>query len=163
MIFTDCFISRRVLQMLLGMYRCTDIPGKFVWQPGSLTQAVSKGYWILLEDIDHAPLDVVSVLPYQSLSSTLFVLGTIGIYVFTRCRVRSSDIRAAAADGEQEADHSRPGGLHSGCPWLPVLRYETVRNNNGESVRVSTANFRATTMLVMLLHDLHSNLVLFWQ
>ncbi len=45
--------------MLLGMYRCTDIPGKFVWQPGSLTQAVSKGYWILLEDIDHAPLDVV--------------------------------------------------------------------------------------------------------
>lgn len=47
-------------QMLLGMYRCTDIPGKFVWQPGSLTQAVSKGHWILLEDIDHAPLDVVS-------------------------------------------------------------------------------------------------------
>lgn len=45
--------------MLLGMYRCTDVPGKFVWQPGSLTQAVSKGYWILLEDIDHAPLDVV--------------------------------------------------------------------------------------------------------
>ncbi|KAF5899322.1 midasin-like, partial [Clarias magur] len=48
--------------MLLGMYRCTDVPGKFVWQPGSLTQAVSKGYWILLEDIDHAPLDVISVL-----------------------------------------------------------------------------------------------------
>eukprot|EP00064_Thunnus_orientalis_P021833 superscaffoldBa00006893_g22001 len=49
-------------KMLLGMYRCTDIPGKFVWQPGTLTQAVSKGQWILLEDIDHAPLDVVSVL-----------------------------------------------------------------------------------------------------
>uniref|UniRef100_A0A674DWW2 Midasin n=1 Tax=Salmo trutta TaxID=8032 RepID=A0A674DWW2_SALTR len=49
-------------KMLLGMYRCTDIPGKFVWQPGSLTQAVSKGHWILLEDIDHAPLDVISVL-----------------------------------------------------------------------------------------------------
>ncbi|XP_029902559.1 midasin isoform X2 [Myripristis murdjan] len=49
-------------KMLLGMYRCTDIPGKFVWQPGALTQAVSKGQWILLEDIDHAPLDVISVL-----------------------------------------------------------------------------------------------------
>lgn len=48
-----------VSQMLLGMYRCTDIPGKFVWQPGTLTQAVTKGQWILLEDIDHAPLDVV--------------------------------------------------------------------------------------------------------
>lgn len=45
--------------MLLGMYRCTDVPGEFVWQPGTLTQAATKGYWILLEDIDYAPLDVV--------------------------------------------------------------------------------------------------------
>lgn len=45
--------------MLLGMYRCTDGPGEFVWQPGTLTQAVTKGHWILLEDIDYAPLDVV--------------------------------------------------------------------------------------------------------
>nr|XP_015209182.1 PREDICTED: midasin [Lepisosteus oculatus] len=49
-------------KMLLGMYRCTDVPGKFVWQPGTLTQAVASGHWILLEDIDHAPLDVISVL-----------------------------------------------------------------------------------------------------
>ncbi|KAK2856665.1 hypothetical protein Q5P01_005400 [Channa striata] len=49
-------------KILLGMYRCTDIPGKFVWQPGTLTKAVSEGQWILLEDIDHAPLDVISVL-----------------------------------------------------------------------------------------------------
>ncbi|XP_028997386.1 midasin [Betta splendens] len=49
-------------KLLLGMYRCTDIPGKFVWQPGTLTQAVAEGHWILLEDIDHAPLDVISVL-----------------------------------------------------------------------------------------------------
>ncbi|KAM9316620.1 LOW QUALITY PROTEIN: midasin [Gastrophryne carolinensis] len=49
-------------KMLLGMYRCTDIPGEFVWQPGSLTQAVANGLWILLEDIDYAPLDVISVL-----------------------------------------------------------------------------------------------------
>ncbi|XP_060128572.1 midasin isoform X2 [Zootoca vivipara] len=47
---------------LLGMYRCTDVPGEFMWQPGTLTQAVSKGHWILLEDIDYAPLDVISVL-----------------------------------------------------------------------------------------------------
>ncbi|KAM4694301.1 midasin [Discoglossus pictus] len=49
-------------KMLLGMYRCTDIPGEFVWQPGTLTQAVTSGHWILLEDIDYAPLDVISVL-----------------------------------------------------------------------------------------------------
>ncbi|XP_069743424.1 midasin [Narcine bancroftii] len=49
-------------KMLLGMYRCADVPGEFVWQPGSLTQAVMNGHWLLLEDIDYAPLDVISVL-----------------------------------------------------------------------------------------------------
>ncbi|XP_058518315.1 midasin-like [Ochotona princeps] len=52
---TDC-------KMLLRIYRCTDVPGEFVWQPGTLTQAVTKGHWILVEDIDYALLDVVSVL-----------------------------------------------------------------------------------------------------
>ncbi|XP_014672453.1 PREDICTED: midasin-like [Priapulus caudatus] len=47
---------------LIGTYRCTDVPGEFVWQPGSLTQAVTNGYLLLLEDIDYAPMDVVSVL-----------------------------------------------------------------------------------------------------
>lgn len=57
------------LQMLLGMYRCTDVPGEFVWQPGTLTQAATKGHWILLEDIDYAPLDVVCHLTDYSLIS----------------------------------------------------------------------------------------------
>ncbi|XP_029647301.1 midasin-like [Octopus sinensis] len=47
---------------LLGIYQCTDVPGEFVWQPGILTRAVSEGYWVLLEDIDHAPMDVISLL-----------------------------------------------------------------------------------------------------
>eukprot|EP00057_Strongylocentrotus_purpuratus_P012494 XP_011666968.1 PREDICTED: midasin-like [Strongylocentrotus purpuratus] len=47
---------------LLGTYRCTDIPREFVWQAGALTQAVTHGHWILLEDIDYAPMDVISVL-----------------------------------------------------------------------------------------------------
>ncbi|KAK3879278.1 hypothetical protein Pcinc_016138 [Petrolisthes cinctipes] len=47
---------------LLGTYTCTPTPGEFVWHPGSLTQAVSKGYWLLLEDLDYAPMDVISIL-----------------------------------------------------------------------------------------------------
>lgn len=68
--------------MLLGMYRCTDVPGKFVWQPGSLTQAVSKGYWILLEDIDHAPLDVVGGnLQKQTISHRNVSVRTVKVYI----------------------------------------------------------------------------------
>ncbi|XP_049611993.1 midasin isoform X4 [Syngnathus scovelli] len=62
-------------KLLLGMYRCSDIPGKFIWQPGTLTQAVSKGLWILLEDIDHAPLDVISVLLPLMENKTLTIPG----------------------------------------------------------------------------------------
>nr|XP_023017788.1 midasin [Leptinotarsa decemlineata] len=49
-------------KMLLGTYRCTDIPGEFIWQPGVLTQAVLEGNWLLLEDIDSASMDIASLL-----------------------------------------------------------------------------------------------------
>lgn len=49
-------------KILLGQYRCTDVPGEFLWQPGVLTQAVLNGYWLLLEDLDSATQDVCAVL-----------------------------------------------------------------------------------------------------
>ncbi|KAI4355485.1 hypothetical protein L6164_004254 [Bauhinia variegata] len=47
---------------LVGGYVCTERPGEFRWQPGSLTQAVQSGFWIVFEDIDKAPSDVHSIL-----------------------------------------------------------------------------------------------------
>ncbi|KAH8416229.1 hypothetical protein KR222_011655 [Zaprionus bogoriensis] len=49
-------------KMLLGQYRCTDVPGEFVWLPGVLTQAVMHGYWLLLEDLDAATQDTFTIL-----------------------------------------------------------------------------------------------------
>lgn len=49
-------------KVLLGQYRCTDVPGEFVWQAGILTQAVMNGFWLLLEDIDLATQDVSTLL-----------------------------------------------------------------------------------------------------
>ncbi|KAI9206667.1 P-loop containing nucleoside triphosphate hydrolase protein [Polychytrium aggregatum] len=49
-------------KVLLGTYVCTSTPGSFRWQPGVLTTAVSEGRWVLIEDIDLAPMEVVSVL-----------------------------------------------------------------------------------------------------
>lgn len=48
-------------RLLLGSYHSTDLPGQFVWRPGSLTKAVLKGYWIVLEDMDSAPADVIAL------------------------------------------------------------------------------------------------------
>ncbi|KAK4427378.1 Midasin [Sesamum alatum] len=47
---------------LLGSYVCTEQPGEFRWQPGSLTQAVLNGFWVVFEDIDKAPPDILSIL-----------------------------------------------------------------------------------------------------
>ncbi|XP_032235337.2 midasin-like isoform X2 [Nematostella vectensis] len=60
---------------LLGTYVCTDTPGEFVWQPGTLLRAVIHGHWVLLEDIDYAPMDVVSLLIPLLESRTLSVPG----------------------------------------------------------------------------------------
>ncbi|KAI0224027.1 Midasin [Lamellibrachia satsuma] len=60
---------------LLGTYRCTDVPGQFEWQPGTLTQAVTDGHWILLEDLDYAPMDVISMLVPLLEGNTLSVPG----------------------------------------------------------------------------------------
>ncbi|KAL3632042.1 hypothetical protein CASFOL_025026 [Castilleja foliolosa] len=47
---------------LLGSYVCGEQPGEFRWQPGSLTQAVLNGFWVVFEDIDKAPQDIMSIL-----------------------------------------------------------------------------------------------------
>ncbi|EKX38425.1 hypothetical protein GUITHDRAFT_77201, partial [Guillardia theta CCMP2712] len=47
---------------LLGSYVCTDTPGEFVWKEGALTQAVQQGRWIVIEDIDLAPFDVLAAI-----------------------------------------------------------------------------------------------------
>jgi midasin len=47
---------------LLGAYVCTDVPGEFTWQPGALTIAVTTGQWVLIEDIDRAPFEILAAL-----------------------------------------------------------------------------------------------------
>lgn len=47
---------------LLGLYTSSEQTGSFVWQPGVLTQAIREGRWLLIEDIDKAPADVLGVI-----------------------------------------------------------------------------------------------------
>jgi len=49
-------------KVLLGTYVATSTPGSFKWQPGVLTAAVREGRWVLIEDIDLAPAEVISML-----------------------------------------------------------------------------------------------------
>lgn len=63
-------IDRKVL---IGSYHCTEIPGQFVWRAGPFTRALTAGNWIVLEDIDLAPNelinDIVTIIKTKSLDS----------------------------------------------------------------------------------------------
>ncbi|KAG0341494.1 AAA ATPase midasin [Podila horticola] len=60
-------------KVLLGTYVSTSTPGSFRWQAGVLTTAVRDGKWLLIEDIDLAPMEVLSVLLPLLESRTLFI------------------------------------------------------------------------------------------
>ncbi|GAU94611.1 hypothetical protein RvY_06349 [Ramazzottius varieornatus] len=47
---------------LLGSYHCTQVGTEFQWVPGLLTMAVMHSSWLVLEDIDQASVDLMSVL-----------------------------------------------------------------------------------------------------
>ena len=49
-------------KMLLGLYTTDEKPGSFQWRPGVLTTAVKEGRWVLIEDLDRAPTEVMSTL-----------------------------------------------------------------------------------------------------
>ncbi|KAI1094590.1 P-loop containing nucleoside triphosphate hydrolase protein, partial [Rostrohypoxylon terebratum] len=49
-------------KMLVGLYSTGSKPGSFSWRPGVLTTAVREGRWVLIEDLDRAPNEVMSTL-----------------------------------------------------------------------------------------------------
>lgn len=50
------------IKSLIGMYTNSNNHGSFTWQPGVLTQAVRDGRWMIIEDIDRAPAEILSAL-----------------------------------------------------------------------------------------------------
>ena len=49
-------------KMLVGIYTTATKPGQFEWRPGVLTTAVREGRWLLIEDLDRAPNEVLSTI-----------------------------------------------------------------------------------------------------
>ncbi|KAJ5081946.1 Midasin [Penicillium alfredii] len=47
---------------LLGMYATSSATGSFAWQPGVLTKAAREGRWVLIEDLDRAPSEVLGLI-----------------------------------------------------------------------------------------------------
>ncbi|KAK1813419.1 AAA ATPase midasin [Friedmanniomyces endolithicus] len=48
-------------KLLIGVYTTGDTPGSFLWKPGVLTTAVEEGRWVLIEDLDRAPNEIIGM------------------------------------------------------------------------------------------------------
>ena len=63
---------------LLGGYAVTDVPGEFSWRPGPITSAVISGRWVVIEDIDRAPFEVLAALASLTMDRRLMLPGRDG-------------------------------------------------------------------------------------
>ncbi|KAK8664402.1 hypothetical protein V6N13_084194 [Hibiscus sabdariffa] len=102
---------------LVGSYVCTEQPGEFRWHPGSLTQAVLNGFWVVFEDIDKAPSDVLSIILPLLEGSSLFTTG-----FGEEIRVAES-FRLFSTISTSKSDISRgiEGGSLNGVLWRKVM------------------------------------------
>ncbi|CAD6568985.1 MAG: hypothetical protein ASARMPRED_002259, partial [Alectoria sarmentosa] len=50
------------IKLLIGMYTNAKTPGSFSWRPGVLTTAVVEGRWVVIEDLNRAPMETISSL-----------------------------------------------------------------------------------------------------
>ena len=49
-------------KLLIGMYTNAKTPDSFSWRPGVLTNAVKEGRWVIIEDLNRAPMEIISAL-----------------------------------------------------------------------------------------------------
>eukprot|EP00890_Picochlorum_soloecismus_P003681 jgi/Picsp_1/4313/NSC_01821-R1_type a von willebrand factor domain-containing protein len=51
-------------KMMVGSYVCTSTPGQFRWAPGPLTRALRNGHWLVIENVNLASSEVLTLLSY---------------------------------------------------------------------------------------------------
>uniref|UniRef100_J3N351 Midasin n=1 Tax=Oryza brachyantha TaxID=4533 RepID=J3N351_ORYBR len=110
---------------LIGSYVCTEKPGEFKWAPGSLTQAIIKGFWIVFEDIDKAPSDVQSILLPLLEGSSFFSIGHAeAVEVAENFR-----LFATVTTSRVDVSHAPEGRLNFSSLWRKVMLGEPNRKD----------------------------------
>lgn len=109
-------------KVLLGTYVCTDVPGEFKWKPGALTQAVIDGKWVLIEDIDRAPFDIITaIVPLLEtrklpLSSRGIILDAHpGFQLFATTQTQSNSMISGTSINQILSNHFTIINLHNLC------------------------------------------------
>jgi len=110
------------IKMLLGAYVCGETVGEFVWRPGVVTEALQRGRWLVLEDVDRVPAEVLAALLPLSASRRLVIpernqcidahkdFHLFGTFSCGSQPVVWSEIRAPESSAGEEAEETGPVG-----------------------------------------------------
>lgn len=114
-------------KMLVGSYICTEQPGEFRWQPGSLTQAVLNGLWVVFENIDKAPSDVLPILVPLLEGASSFVTSHGEVIRVAESFRLFSTISTSKCDIVPNTE----GGNALGGPWRKIM----IGSSNNEDLQ----------------------------
>ncbi|KAG1362520.1 Midasin [Cocos nucifera] len=102
---------------LVGSYICSEQPGEFRWQHGSLSQAILKGFWVVFEDIDKAPNEIQSIILPLLEGSSSFVTG----HGEAISMADSFRLFATVSTSKREVSHAIEGSLPFSVLWRKVM------------------------------------------
>ncbi|EXJ64606.1 hypothetical protein A1O7_00943 [Cladophialophora yegresii CBS 114405] len=148
---------------LLGMHTSSADGNSFTWQPGVLTKAMRQGRWILVEDIDRAPAEVMGVLRPILENGELFLPGR-------KEKIRPKAgfrILATMKTGPQSssATSSRHSWLLNARLWTtvetspyPLEEVESLLRARYPSAAVFTTMVRQVHESLLRLYDVHHSL-----
>ncbi|KAJ1660165.1 AAA ATPase midasin [Dispira simplex] len=143
-------------KVLLGTYVTTSTPGKFRWQPGVLTSAVQQGWWVLFEDIDLAPMEIISALLPLLEERTLFITSRgERLVAHHRFQLFATKVVTELADGRW-ISRNASGDLLLGNLWtkVPVRALPPT-----ELIQVTTEKHPVLSTMAVHLVELYQRLV----
>ncbi|CAO3637326.1 unnamed protein product [Cunninghamella blakesleeana] len=120
-------------KVLLGTYVSTSTPGSFRWQSGVLTTAVQEGRWVLIEDIDLAPAEVLSVLLPLLETKKLFIPSR-GEEIKAKEGFQLFGTRSLIPSKSGKGFHSRGGEMVTGANLWTRVHVDTLSITELEKV-----------------------------
>ncbi|KRY42982.1 Midasin [Trichinella spiralis] len=98
-----------------GGYVCTEVPGEFCWQLGAIGEAAKMGKWLLLEDVDCSPVELLHQLGAMIENRQLLVDNLNGKF-----ELHSNFRLIFTSSADYENLQSKIGVLHKYCHFLEM-------------------------------------------
>ncbi|KRZ80964.1 Midasin [Trichinella papuae] len=120
-----------------GGYVCTEVPGEFSWQLGAIGEAAKMGRWLLLEDVDCAPVELLHQLAAMIENRQLAVDNLNGNF-----ELHNNFRLIFTSSADYEKLQSKIAILHKYCYFLEMKQ--------ANFIELASASFEETTKNEMM-------------